>query len=265
MEIDLAYDDFGEGRPVVLLHGYPFNRSMWKPQVEGLGQRYRIITPDLRGLGESKVTNGPSTTPPTTPPTMDEMAQDVAALLEHLKIDSFVVGGLSMGGYVTLAFYKLFPQRIAALILADTRAGADTDEGRRNREEQALKILSEGMDSVTKDFPGKVLTAETMMSNPDLVARVRLMISTTNPRGAANALRGMAVRSDQTDLLPSITVPTLIIVGSDDQLTPPKEAEGMRADIASSRLAVIEGAAHVSNMERPTEFNNCIAEFLDSL
>ena len=180
-EIEMAYDDMGRGPTVVLLHGYPFNRSMWREQAEALSANYRVITPDLRGLGETTVTPDAAT--------MNEMARDVAALLDKLDIRRVTLGGLSMGGYVTLAFYRRFPLRTRALILADTRPQADSAEAKRSREEQAEKILKEGMQSIVDDFLKKVLTTETLNEKPETVERVREMILKTDPQGAANALR----------------------------------------------------------------------------
>jgi pimeloyl-ACP methyl ester carboxylesterase len=252
--IEMAYEVEGSGPPLVLLHGYPFNRSMWREQVEALQGGFRVITPDLRGMGETEGADEPAT--------MNEMAQDLAALLDELKIARVILGGLSMGGYVSLAFARRFPLRVRSLILADTRPQPDTDEARRAREEQAQKVLAEGMGSITDLILKKALAPETLAERPEIVARVREMITATRPEGAAAALRGMAARSDQTDFLASILAPTLIIVGSRDQLTPPADAELMRREIRGSRLEVIEGAAHVSNLERPAEFNRALTEFL---
>ncbi len=256
-EIEMASDDVGNGPAVVLLHGYPFNRSMWREQTEALCASYRVITPDLRGHGETSVT------PETA--TMDDMARDVAALLDKLDIRRVTLGGLSMGGYVTLAFYRRFPLRVRALILADTRPQADNTEAQRKREEQAEKILKEGMQSIADDFLTKVLTTATLNEKPETVERIREMILKTDPQGAANALRGMAVRHDQTDFLEEIFAPALILVGSEDQLTPPSDAELMRREIRGSRLEIIEGASHLSNLERPAEFNLALRSFLDAL
>lgn len=255
--IEMAYDDLGSGPAIVLLHGYPFNRSMWREQVDALKESFRVITPDLRGHGETTATPDPST--------MDEMAQDVAALLDDLEIKRVYLGGLSMGGYVALAFYRRFQFRVRALILADTRPQADTPDARHNREAQAEKVLEEGMRSIADDFLRKVLTPETLSQRPEIVERVRKMIVATKPRGAAAALRGMAIRRDQTDFLPEIIAPTLIIVGSDDQLTPTADAELMHREIRGSRLEVIQGAAHLSNLEQPSEFNRALNNFLAAL
>lgn len=253
----MAYDEVGSGPPLVLLHGYPFNRSMWREQAEALGADYRVITPDLRGLGETTVRDEPAT--------MEEMARDVAALLDELGVGRAAIGGLSMGGYVALAFCRRFPLRVRALILADTRAQADTPEARLGREEQATKILAEGMESIAEGFLKKVLTPETIHERPEVSGRVREMILKTDRRGAAAALRGMALRPDRTDFLQEIFAPTLILVGSEDQLTPPADAELMKREIRGSRLNIIDGASHFSNLERPADFNQALSHFLDAL
>ncbi|HEY0082499.1 MAG TPA: alpha/beta fold hydrolase, partial [Pyrinomonadaceae bacterium] len=147
--IELAYEESGAGSPVVLLHGFPFNRTLWREQVAALSARCRVITVDLRGHGETTVTPDPAT--------MEVMAEDVAALLDELRIARIVVGGLSMGGYVALAFYRLFPERVRALILADTRPEADTDEARLTREETAKRALSEGMHTIADAMLPKLL------------------------------------------------------------------------------------------------------------
>lgn len=253
-EIELAYDDVGAGVSVVLLHGFPFNRTLWREQADALADSHRVVTPDLRGHGETTATSEPAT--------MEEMARDVAALLDELKIERAVIGGLSMGGYVALAFYRLFPRRVRALLLADTRAQADTEEAKRGREETAERALSEGMTAIADAMLPKLLSHTTHMKEPAKVARVREMILKTKPVGAAAALRGMALRRDQTSLLANIFQPALVIVGSEDQITPPADSETLRREIRGSRLQVIEGAGHVSNIERPQEFNAALLKFL---
>ena len=255
--IEMAYELEGRGPPVLLLHGYPFNRTMWREQVEALRASFRVITPDLRGMGETETSAEPAT--------MNEMARDVAALLDQLSIERVMLGGLSMGGYVALAFARRFPLRVRALVLADTRPQPDTDEARRAREEQARKALEEGMSALGEDLLKKVLAPATLGERPDIVERVREMILSTKAEGAAGALRGMAARSDQTPFLPNIIAPTLILVGSEDRITPPADAELMRREIRGSRLEIIPGAGHISNLERPDEFNRALSEFLRAL
>ncbi|HVG29954.1 MAG TPA: alpha/beta fold hydrolase [Pyrinomonadaceae bacterium] len=255
--IEMAYDEAGSGVPVVLLHGFPFDRTLWREQIEALQGSHRVVAPDLRGHGATTVT--------TEPATMEEMARDVAALLDELRIDRPVLGGLSMGGYVALAFHRLFPRRVRALLLADTRAQADTEEGKRTREETAQRALAEGMTAIADAMLPKLLAHTTHMKRPEVVERVRRMILATKPEGAAAALRGMAERRDQTNYLANILQPTLIVVGSEDQLTPPADSEVMRREIRGSRLVVIEGAGHVSNVERPEEFDAALTKFLRDL
>ena len=253
-DIQLAYTDTGMGVPVVLLHGYPFNRSLWNEQVAALSNRYRVITPDLRGMGDSGAVKGAAT--------MNRMAQDVAALLDQLEISRAVIGGLSMGGYVTLAFYKQFPSRVRALVLADTRAQADTEEAKQTRFQQAEKAVAEGMAGIADAMLPKLLTPDTVSKRPEVVKRVRDMMLKTKPEGAAGALLGMAEREDLTEMLPRISCPTLILVGQDDPITPVQDSEKMHREIRGSRLVVIENAAHVSNLERTEQFNEELTNFL---
>jgi len=256
--IRIAYDDDGGGSlPVVLLHGFPFNRSMWREQSAALAGDYRVITPDLRGHGETTVTDEPAT--------MEEMADDLASLLDELNINRAIVGGLSMGGYVTLAFCRKYPERVSGVVLADTRATPDNEEGRRTREETARRALAEGMGPIADAMTPKLLAPATLERRPETVARVREMILGTEPRGAAAALRGMALRRDQTDLLPRLQVPALVIVGGEDSLTPPSDAEAMHGLMTDSRLVTLEGAGHASNLERADEFGRALREFLDGL
>ena len=260
--IELAYELSGAegGVPVVLLHGFPFNRTLWREQAEALRAHYTVITIDLRGHGETPAPTGDA------PATMEEMAKDVAALLDELRIDArIVLGGLSMGGYVALAFYRLFPARVLALVLADTRPQADTEEARRNREEIATQILREGIRTIDDAMMPKLLAPATYHEQPQIVQRIRDMILQTDPQGAAAAMLGMAARADQTELLREIDCPTLIIVGSLDRVTPPADAELMQREIRGARLEVLAGAGHVSNLERPAEFNRALEKFLDEL
>ena len=253
-DIQMAYTDAGIGRPVVLIHGYPFNRTLWNEQVAALSNSYRVIAPDLRGFGESDASAGPAT--------MNQMAQDVALLLDHLGIARATIAGLSMGGYVALAFYKQLPSCVRALVLADTRAQADSEEAKQTRAQQAEKALAEGMAGIADAMLPKLLTPEIVSKRPEVVKRVRDMMLKTKPEGAAAALRGMAERDDQTDLLPKISVPVLILVGAEDAITPVADSEKMQQAIAGSRLVVLENAGHVSNIERTEQFNQALLEFL---
>ena len=252
--LNLAYTDTGAGRPIVLIHGYPFNRSLWSDQIPALSDSHRVIAPDLRGFGESDASQDAST--------MNRLAADVAALMDHLEIPRATIGGLSMGGYVALAFYKQFASRVRALVLADTRAQADTEEAKQTRAQQAEKALSEGMAGIADAILPKLLTPETVSKHPEIVKRVRDMMLKTKPEGAAAALRGMAERDDQTELLPKITVPTLIVVGAEDAITPVADSEKMHDAIDGSSLVVLDHAGHVSNIEQAQQFNEALLRFL---
>jgi pimeloyl-ACP methyl ester carboxylesterase len=256
-DVQLAYDSTGQGSPIIFVHGYPFNRSLWSDQVDALSDRYRVITVDLRGFGESSSSDSPAT--------MSRMAQDISRLLDKLEISQATFAGLSMGGYVLLAFYKQFANRVSALVLADTRASADNEEGKKVRAQQAETILAEGMAGTADAMLQKLLTPETVAKRAEIVKRVRDMMVKTKPEGAAAALMGMAGRDDQTDLLSQIHCPTLILVGRTDPITPVADSELMHHKIKNSKLIVIENAAHVSNIEQVDIFNSELKKFLAEL
>jgi len=211
----------------------------------------------LRGFGESSSSAGTAT--------MARMAEDIAALLDHLQIRQAIIGGLSMGGYAVLAFYKLFPSRVRGLILADTRPQGDTEEAKQGRAQQAERALAEGMGPIADSMLPKLLTPETVAKRPEVVRRIMEMMMKTKPEGAAAALLGMAAREDQTELLTKISTPTLIVVGRDDAITPVSDSEKMHSAVGGSRLVVIEGAGHVSNIEQASVFNREVTMFLSSI
>ena len=254
--IQIGYDDEGDGPVLVLLHGYPFNRSQWRDQLTAFRKSHRVIAPDLRGHGETDVT-------PTT--TIQGMAQDVAELMTALDVNTAIIGGLSMGGYVALSFYRRFPERVTALVLADTRASADTDTARQNRAVQVERALREGMQGIADEMVPKLLGPETIAKKPEVVQRLRQMMVSTNPKGAESALKAMATREDQIAFLSQIQTPTFIVVGRDDAITPVVDSELMHREIIGSQLEVIEHSGHVSNLEQPDEFNVRLREFLSSL
>lgn len=252
--IGVVFEDVGSGPPLVLLHGFPFNRSLWSGQIDALKNDCRVIAPDLRGHGETEVTHGTVT--------METMAQDVAHLLDYLQIEKVTVGGLSMGGYVTLAFARLFPDRVQALILADTRAQADTEDAKQNRKVQSEKALAEGMKPIAEGMLPKLVTPNTMANRPEVVNLVQEMMLNTPAKGAAAALLGMGGRQDHREFLAEIKVPTLIIVGREDPITPLADSELMHQKIAGSRLEVIDDASHVSNLEQAEHFNRALLSFI---
>jgi len=253
-DIDTAFADEGSGPAILLLHGYPFNRTMWRDQIDELKSQYRLIAPDLRGLGESTSAGEIAT--------MDQMARDVAALLDHLQLQRAVICGLSMGGYVAFDFCHLFPDRVQGLVLAGTRAPADNDQERQIREQQAARMLAQGMDGIATETLPKLLAKETLAGKPEVADRIRKMIDTANPRGAAAAQLGMAARRDYSEDLARIETSTLIIVGREDRIRPVTDAEFMHGKIPNSRLKIIEDAAHVSNLDQPEVFNRILLGFL---
>jgi len=269
---EIAFTESGKGIPVVLLHGYPFDKSMWSGQVEALAAAgFRAIAPDLRGLGETVAPTlvgesaGENHRLKSVPlATMGDMARDTAALLDHLGVEQAVICGLSMGGYVAFEFVQLFPARVVGLVLAGTRAPADNEQEKAGREQQVQTILRAGMVPISIATLPKLLASRTLAEKPDVVKRVRAMITRSDPKGAAAAQRGMAARRDYTEGLSKINVPTLIIVGREDSTRPVADAEFMHSGIRNSRLEIIEDAAHLTNMEQPEIFNKALIEFLES-
>jgi 3-oxoadipate enol-lactonase len=255
--INFNYRDEGAGIPVIFIHAFPLDQGMWDEQLAALKNQCRVITIDLRGFGASDMTDGQSS--------MEQMASDVRGLMTALDIDRAVLTGLSMGGYISLAFYRDYPEAVRALVLADTRATADTTEARGRRLKSAEKAEREGARAIADDMIHLLLGRSIAQSRPDIVQRVRMMIEANRPQAIAAAQRGMAARRDSTDILAGIDFPTLILVGSEDALTPVAEAEAMRDRIRGSRMQVIEGAGHLSNLERPDQFNSILTEFLETL
>lgn len=259
--MDIAYDDAGSGTPLVLVHGHPFDRSMWRPQLEYFSERgsfstrdYRVITPDLRGYGASAVTPGKVT--------LDVFATDLRDLLDKLGLDRVVLGGLSMGGQIVLEFHRLYADRLAGLVIAASSARADDAAGQRFRRDTADRIVREGMDAYAAELLPKMVAAA---SPPQVAAYVSNMMRNAPVEGAAAALRGRAERPDYVDMLPKIAVPTLVVVGTEDAFTPVAEAELLAGGIPGARLAVVDGAGHLPNLERPDEFNAVLDKFLSGL
>lgn len=255
----LAYSDDGPGSAVVLLHGFPLSRAMWVEQLSAIGSIYRVIAPDLRGHGESPAPEGAYT--------MDEMADDVVELLDALSISQpIVLGGLSMGGYVALSLVVRYPDRVRGLMLFDTRAGADTPEAAQNREASARAVLAKdsAKDVVDSMIP-KLFAPMTLEQRPARVEPLRAVMERNTPRGVAGALLGMAIRPDRRADLPGIRVPTLVMVGEHDVITPPAEAKALAAAIPNAQLEVIPESAHMAPYENPAAANAVILRFLKSL
>jgi 3-oxoadipate enol-lactonase len=255
--ITLAYDDRGQGLPLVFLHAFPLNRRMWDPQAAALSSRLRVITIDLRGHGESDA--------PLWHYSLDQAAGDVVGLLDHLSIEKAVFVGLSMGGYICFSLYRHHSARVLGLVLADTRAGADTDEGRIGRFETAQTAYRQGAPAIADLMIPKLLAPRTVQTRPDLVQLVRAMIQGNQISGIAGDLMAMAERPDSLPMLPAITCPTLVMVGQEDVPTPPSESRLMAEQIPGARLAIIPEAGHLSNLEQPDRFNRVVEEFAAEL
>lgn len=262
--IELSYDDRGAGQPVLLIHGYPLSRQMWQPQLEHLSRSARLIAPDLRGYGETE--SGPYDLDNPAPFSMAQFADDCAALLDALKIQQkVVVCGLSMGGYVALAFYRKYPQRVAGLALTATRAGADSAEGKAGREKAAALAKEQGITPIARAMLPKLLAPANLEGMPELAARMMEIMHRASIPGAMGALFGMRDRPDSTPLLPDIACPALVIHGAEDQIIPVSEAQVMQRLIPGARLEVLPGAGHLPNLEQPEKFNALFREFLESL
>jgi pimeloyl-ACP methyl ester carboxylesterase len=254
--LEIGYDDVGTGIPVVLIHGFPHHRGLWSSQVSALVDRARCIAPDLRGFGETSA---------IAPYTVDQYADDVLVLLESSRIERAVIVGLSMGGYVAFAFWRRHRARVRGLVLADTKAGADSAEGKQKRMDMMALARERGSVAVADAMMPGMVGKSTREKSPEIVEAVYRMLSMAPTAGILGALEAMMNRPDSTETLPTIDVPTLIIVGEEDALTPPKESEAMRSAIRGSRLEVLAGAGHLTNMERPAAFNHVLSEFLSSL
>lgn len=254
----LSHQSRGTGLPVVFVHGFPFDSRMWQPQLDGVSDGFRLIAPDLRGFGRSPA-------PGEGPLTMDSHADDLAALLDGLGIERAVFCGLSMGGYVLFSMWRRHRERVRALVLCSTRADADTEGARANRRALAERALREGAASVADAMIPSVLSSETRENRPDVVALVREMIEGTDPGTIARGQEGMARRTDSTDLLPEINVPTLLLFGSEDPISPVAVGDEMCRSLPDARMVVIPGAAHLPNLEDPAAFNAPLLEFLGAV
>jgi 3-oxoadipate enol-lactonase len=260
--ITIGYDDDGDrdGVPLLLVHGHPFNRTMWAPQAAEFaapGAGFRVIACDLRGYGESTVVPGTTY--------LEDFARDLAALLDHLGVGQVVIGGLSMGGQIVMEFYRLFPERVLGMLLADTFPRAETPEGKAVRRDTGARLRSEGMEGYSDEVIAKMVAPYNIAAQPEVAEHVLGMMRSTSPEGAAAAVVGRGERPDYCDLLTRVTVPALVVVGRDDTFTPVGDAEEMHGLLPDSTLVVIERSAHMPNLEQVAEFNAALGEFLAGL
>jgi pimeloyl-ACP methyl ester carboxylesterase len=250
--------EVGRGRPLLLVHGFPLDHSMWEAQLSELGDAARLLAPDLRGFGQSSVSAGTVT--------MERMADDLAELLDGLGIaEPIVLCGLSMGGYVAWQFVRKHGQRLAGLILCDTRAAADTPEAAATRLQTAQRVLKEGAGVVAETMLPRLLAPRSIERRPDLATRLRQMMLDAPPEGIAAALRGMAARPDANALLPAIGVPALVIVGEHDAISSPAEMQGIARAMPRARYVEVRGAGHMAPLENPGPVNDAIRDFLAEL
>jgi 3-oxoadipate enol-lactonase len=254
---EIAYETAGTGTPIVLIHGHPFDHTMWAPQIKAFSQLYHVIAPDMRGYGKS-------TLPKNSPTKFEDYATDILLLLDSLSIKNFHLAGLSMGGQVIMEMFRQAPSRIKTLIFADTFAGPDTPEVKQGRYDAADRLEKEGMDAYADEVIYKMIKPEHVSSMPHVSAPVVKMMKATLPLAAATALRARAERIDYLkDVLPAIDIPTLVIVGRDDEFTPVSKAEELQQNLQNCKLVIIEDAGHMPNLEHPDQFNSVVFDFLE--
>jgi 3-oxoadipate enol-lactonase len=253
------YNIYGKasGLPVVFIHGFPFSQEMWRSQVAELSGDHRVITYDVRGHGESEVGDGQYT--------IEFFVDDLIGLLDHLRIEKAVVIGLSMGGYIALRAIERNPERFRGLVLCDTRSEADTNEGKIKRAANIQSVRTDGVKKYAEGFVKAVFASQTFERNPEAVKFIREIIEKTSRIAIAGTLLALASRTDTTESLSKINVPTLILVGEHDALTPVSAVRSMSEKIRQSELHVVSNAAHLSNLENPEEFNKHLSGFLRRL
>jgi pimeloyl-ACP methyl ester carboxylesterase len=255
----LSYVREGSGSPaVVLLHAFPLSARMWGPQLRTLSDRHLVVAPDLKGFGQSDTPDDRDAY------SMEGYADDVAGLMDELGLEQAVVGGLSMGGYVAFSLLRRHRQRVAALVLADTRAAADSPEVLERRTNQQDQIAAEGTANVIEAQVRALLCEHTLEHRPDLVAEVRRLMDQP-AAGMTGGLEAMKGRPDATGELAEIDVPTLVLVGEHDGPSPPDVARAMADAIPDARVEVLPRAGHLSNLEASEEFNRALGDFLDRL
>ncbi|HET6881692.1 MAG TPA: alpha/beta fold hydrolase [Pirellulales bacterium] len=257
-DLEFGVVDQGSGSPILFVHGFPLSHAMWNAQIPVFAEEHRVIVPDLRGFGSSVDTDGTVT--------MEEFADDLAAILDYLSIEQPVVlCGLSMGGYIAWQFLRKYASRLRGLVLCDTRASADVPEVVENRLKIAKLVIENGTQAVAEAMLPKAFGPKTYSDRPEVVEAARAMMIASDPTGVAAASRGMALRPDMAALLPTIAIPTLVIVGADDALTPVDEMRRMAEAIPGARFKVVPDAGHLTPMENPLVFNAALAEFLEGL
>lgn len=254
-DVDIFYEIMGKGPDVVLLHPYPSNHTYWLPMALHLASRFRLILPDLRGMGRSSVSEGPAT--------MAKLANDVLRLCDELKLGRTTFIGCSVGGYVLFEFWRRHRERVKALGLMDTKASLDTDEARAGRLRNAEEVLQKGPEWGIEQMLPRLLSPLTLSSRLDIVEQSKQTMRQSTAKGMAALQRGMAERSDSTPTLAEINVPTLVLGGEDDAPSPVGELEKMARGIRGAELKIIRKAGHFAALEQPDEVGRIVHEFLD--
>jgi len=252
--VQLAVRDQGSGEAVLLVHGFPLDHTMWRQQWEPLSARYRVIIPDLRGFGQSEVTAGTVT--------MAQFADDLAKLLDALRVPTVTYCGLSMGGYIGWEFWRRHRPRVSRMILCDTRAAADTEIVVRGRHWMARRVCDEGPGFVPETMLPKLFAPQTLGTPSDVVDQTRRTILTSSAEGIAAAQRGMAQRRDATAMLSSLDVPTLLIAGTHDVISPPAEIRQIADAVPEGAFIMVERSGHLPPLENPDDFNQAVLTFL---
>lgn len=259
--IELALVDRGSGPPVVLVHGFPLDHTMWDAQIDALAPSYRVIGPDLRGFGKSRLDE--SALPPGATLTMERLADDLAGLLDALGIDEPVaICGLSMGGYIAFEFYRKYRSRLSKLALLDTRAENDTVEMAAGRREMQQRVLCEGPGPLVETMMPRLFAEATTVEQSEIVERLRRVMLGNEPNAIAAGLLGMAERANMTAMLETIDCPTLVLVGELDAISPADEMRSIAEAIPNARFERIAESGHMSTMEKPAEVNAALLEFL---
>jgi pimeloyl-ACP methyl ester carboxylesterase len=258
----IAYVDEGNGPPILLVHGFPLDHTMWNAQIAALSQQTRVIAPDLRGFGQTPLAAGDA----ERGISMERYADDLAELLDSLSIaEPVVLAGFSMGGYVVWQFVRKHQSRLRALVQCDTKASADSEEARLGRLKMAANVAEWGSGRVAEMMGPKLLAPATFQKQPQIVTAVRRVVEQTSPAGIAAAQRGMAARPDVTNLLPTIKVPTLVLVGEHDAISSTAEMKEIAGAIPGAEYVVIHHAGHMTTMEQPGAVNDALSQFLGKL
>jgi 3-oxoadipate enol-lactonase len=256
-DAEIAYLKLGAGPPVILLHAFPAHHAMWEPAVQVLASRYSVILPDLRGHGDSGVGEGPAT--------MAKHAADLVKICDQENLGRAVFAGISIGGYILFEFWRRFRGRVAGLVLCNTRAQADSPQGRASRLQTAADVLEKGTEPFVDGLLPRLIGRTTQQTRPDRLAQARAMAMKMSPEDVSLVQRGMAERPDSVEMLKTINVPVLVIAGEEDVVTPVADAEFMRQIVPGAQLKVIPRAGHFAVWEQPEEAGRLLRQFLDSL